>query len=106
MSSEEWEKIQAWSENRELTNDLEANPGRVEISMWDRQVHWIRMKNWTPPTTIGRPPGTNMRAFLELLLSLVLVALSFGIWREGRRRGIRYHRHDPFVLLAEPIPRP
>jgi hypothetical protein len=100
MSNEEWKKIQSWSENLELTNDLDAKPGRVEISMWDRQVHWITMKNWTPPTTIGKPPGTNIRAFL-VLLGLALVVLSFGIWHEGRKRGIRYHQFDPFALLAE-----
>jgi hypothetical protein len=101
MSYDEWEKIQSWSENLELTNDLDAKPGRVQISMWDRQVYWITMKNWSPPTTIGEPPHTNIRAFLELLVGLVLLVLSPIIWREGRRRGIRYHKYDPFMLLAE-----
>jgi hypothetical protein len=100
MSWDEWEKIQYWAENLE-TSDLDATPGHVEISLWDRQIHWITMKNWAPPTTIGGPRGTNIRAFLELLLSLALLVVSIGIWREGRRRGIRYHQYDPFALMAE-----
>jgi hypothetical protein len=74
---------------------------RVQISMWDRQVYWITMKNWSPSTTIGEPPHTHIRAFLELLVGLVLLVLSPIIWREGRSRGIRYHNYDPFMLLAE-----
>jgi hypothetical protein len=69
--------------------------------MWDRQVYWITMKNWNPPTTIGEPPQANIRAFLELLVGLVLLVLSAIIWREGQRRGIRYHKYDPFMFLAE-----
>jgi Na+(H+)/acetate symporter ActP len=101
MSYDEWAKIRSWSENLELTNDLDSKPGRVQISMFDRQVYWITMKNWNPPTTIGEPPHANIRAFLELLVGLVLLVLSSIIWREGRRRGIRYHKYDPFMLLAE-----
>jgi len=91
MSYDEGAKIISWSQNLELTNDLDSKPGRVQISMWDGQVYWITMKNWNPPTTIGEPPHANIRAFLELLLGLVLLVLSAIIWREGRRRGIRYH---------------
>jgi hypothetical protein len=101
MSYDEWAKIRSWSENVELTNDLDSKPGRVQISMWDRQVYWITMKNWNPQTTIGEPPHANIRAFLELLVGLVLLVLSAIIWREGRRRGIRYHKYDPFMFLAE-----
>lgn len=100
ISYDEWEKLRSWSENLELTNDLDSKPGRVQISMWDRQVYWITMKDWNPPT-IGEPPHANIRAFLELLVGLVLVVLSAIIWREGRRRGIRCHKYDPFMFLAE-----
>jgi hypothetical protein len=103
MSYAEWAKIRSWSENLELTNDLDSKPGRVQISMWDRQVYWIRMKNWNPPTTIGEPPHANVRAFLELLVGLVLLVLSAIIWREGRRQGIRYHKYDPFMFLARTV---
>jgi hypothetical protein len=101
MSYAEWAKIRSWSENLELTNDLDSKPGRVQISMWDRQIYWITMKNWNPPTTIGEPPHANIRAFLELLVGLVLLVLLAIIWREGRRQGIRYHKYDPFMFLAE-----
>jgi hypothetical protein len=56
MSNEEYERFLSWSGNLALTNDLNAKPGRIQISLWDRQVYWVTMKNWTPPTTIGEPP--------------------------------------------------
>jgi hypothetical protein len=63
MSYDEWAKIRSWSENLELTNDLDSKPGRVQISMWDRQVYWITMKNRRPPMTIGEPPVPLPRLF-------------------------------------------
>jgi hypothetical protein len=106
MSNDEWEKIQSWSENLELTNGLDSKSGRMQISMWDRQVYWITMKTRRHPMTIGEPPRSNIRAFLELLSGLVLLVLSPIVWREGRRRGIRYHKYDPFTLLPEHSRRP
>lgn len=101
ISYDDLEKIRSWSQNLKLTNDLETGPGRVQMSMWDRQVQWITMKNSAPPTTIGEPPRTNVRAFVELTLSLVFLLLSFAVWREGRRRGIRFRANAPFIPLAK-----
>ena len=84
-----------------MTNDLDSKPGRVQISMWDRQGYWITIKNWNPPKTIGEPPHDNMRVFRELFVGLLLLALSAIICREGRGRGVRYHKPDPFMFLAE-----
>lgn len=101
ISYDDLEKIRSWSQNPKLTNDLEPGPGRVQMSMWDRQVHWIAMKNSAPPTTIGEPRRANIRAFVELVLSLVFLLLSVVVWREGRRRGIRFRAVSPFYLLSE-----
>jgi hypothetical protein len=101
ISDDDLEKIRSWSQNLKLTNDLDAGPGRVQMSMWDRQVHWITMKNRTPTTTVGEPSSANIRAFVELTLSSVFLLLSFAVWREGCRRGIRFRLNDPFVLLAK-----
>ena len=101
MSYDEQTKIQSWSENHGLTNDLDAKPARILISMWDRQeFYWITMKNWSPPITIGRPPRTSIRAYLDLLLCAVLLGFSQVIWHAGRSLGIRYSSYDPFALLA------
>ena len=101
ISYDDLEKIRSWSQNLRLTNDLEPGPGRVQMSMWDRQVYWITMKKSAPPTTIGEPRRANIRAFVELALSLVFLLLSLVVWREGRRRGIRFRAVNPFYLLSE-----
>jgi len=96
MSAEEYKTFLSWAGDLELTNHLNAYPGRIQISMWDRQVYWVTMKNWTPPTTIGEPPPRfTIRPFLELYFGVVILILSFTIWRAGVRRGIRYRVYDP-----------
>jgi hypothetical protein len=100
-SYDELAKVWSWSHNLKLTNDLDSDPARVQISMWDRQIHWLTMKNRTPPATIGEPARASIRAFVELTLSLTFLLLSFVVWRDGRRRGIRFRAVDPFYLLSE-----
>jgi hypothetical protein len=100
ISAQETKMFLSWCGNSALTNDLNSKPGRIQMSTWDRQVYRVTMKNWTPPTTIGELPSANPRSFLELLCGLVLLALSLFIWREGRRRGIRY-RAQPLALVAD-----
>ena len=103
MSWEEYRTFESWSENLDLVNDLSTRPGQIQISMWDRQVWRLTMKNWNPPTTIGRSPQPKPRCFLELLCGLLLFLAAFRIWREGLKRGISYRKHHP-LLGCESIP--
>jgi len=103
MSEDEYRTFQSWSRNIDLVNDLSARPGQIQISMWDRQVWRLTMKNWNPPTTIGRTPYPKPRCFLELLCGMLLFFVAFRIWREGRKRGISYRKH-PSLLACESIP--
>jgi hypothetical protein len=101
-SDDDLAKIWSWAQNPKFTNDLDSEPGRVQISMWDRQIHWLTMKNLTPPTTIGEQAHANLRAFVELAFGMVFLGLSFLVWREGHRRGIRLRSLDSPYLLSEP----
>ena len=105
MSAEEHNKFQSWSGNLAFTNDLNLKPGRIQISMWDRQVYRVTMKNRTPPTTMGESPHADMRAFLELFCGLVLLVCSFLVWREGLRQGIRYRGRYSLVVTADKLRR-
>jgi len=103
MSEGEYRTFQSWSGNLDLVNDLSARPGQIQISVWDRQVWQLTMKNWNPPTTIGRSPQPKPRCFLELLCGVFLFPVAFRIWREARQRGISYRKH-PSLLRSESFP--
>lgn len=103
MSEEEYKTFQSWSGNLNLVNDLSARPGQIQISLWDRQVWRVTMKNWNPPTTIGEPPHLRSRCVIELFCGVSLFVIAFRIWREGQRRGIRYRKHASW-LRSNSIP--
>jgi hypothetical protein len=103
MSEQEYKTFQAWAGNLDLTNDLGARPGRILISLWDRQVWRVTIKNWNPPTTFGESPHLRSRCVIELFFGVLLSIIAFRIWREGRRRGVRYRKH-PSLLKHSSIP--
>jgi hypothetical protein len=105
MTADEHRKFQSWSGNLALTNDLNRKPGRIQISMWDRQIYRVTMKNWTPPTTIGESPHARLRAFLELFCGLALLVFSFLVWQEGRERGVRYRGYNPLEITGSQLRR-
>lgn len=104
MSEQEYRTFDSWSGNLDLVNNLDARPGRIQISLWDRQVYCVTMKNWNPPTTIGEPPHVKLRSFVELFCGMVLVLFASRIWRDGRRRGVRWRGRR--TLLDDPLPHP
>jgi len=92
MSEDDYRIFKAWAGNPDLTNRLDLNPGRIQMSMCDRQVYRVEMKNWKPPMTIGEAPHIRPRMFIELFIGLILLACAAWIQREDRRRGTRYRR--------------
>jgi hypothetical protein len=95
ISDQEYEAFRSWADNLEYTNTLKPYPGRIQMSLWDRQVYWVSMKNRHPPMTIGKPPRMNPRSFVELLCGMIFVILSFHVYRVGKRRGIQFEKYDP-----------
>ncbi len=104
MSEQEYKTFQSWAGNLDLVNDLGARPGRILISLWDRQVWRVTMKNWTPPTTFGESPHLRSRGVIELFFGVLLSIIACRIWREGLRRGVRYRKH-PALLKPSSIPK-
>lgn len=100
MSEEEYKTFQSWAGNLDLVNDLGARPGRILISLWDRQVWRVTMKNWNPPATIGGPPQLRSRCVIELFFGVLLFVIAFRIWREGRRRGVGYRTHASLLSTS------
>jgi hypothetical protein len=98
ISDQEYEQFRRWADNLEFTNDLTARPGRIQLSIWDGQVYRITMKNRRPPLTIGGPPRSNPRCFLELLCSITLMIFALRVYREGKRRGIHLRKSDSLSL--------
>jgi hypothetical protein len=82
---------------------VQYDPLRVQVSLWDNQVHRMMLKNAKPPLTMGKPPHPSFRALAELFTSMVCLLTAIAIWREGRRRGIRWRRYAPFAVAAERI---
>jgi len=79
---------------------VQYDPLRVQVSLWDNQVHRMLLKNSQPPRMIGKPPHPSIRALVELFAGIACLLGAFAIWREGRRRGIRWRVCDPFVTNA------
>jgi hypothetical protein len=79
---------------------VQYDPLRVQVSLWDNQVHWMLLKNTKPPRTIGKPPHRSIRALAELFAGLACLLGAFAVWDEGRRRGIQWRVYDLFAVLA------
>jgi hypothetical protein len=95
ISDQEYEAFRSWADNFEYTNYLKPYPGRIQMSLWDRQVYWVSMKNRRPPMTIGKPPHPNPRSFMELVFGTLLTILSLRIYWEGKKRGIQFKKYEP-----------
>jgi hypothetical protein len=79
---------------------VQYDPLRVQVSLWDNQVHRMLLKNSQPPRMMGKPLHPSIRAVVELLAGVACLLGAFVIWREGRRRGIRWRSYDPFAIRA------
>jgi len=85
-----------------LERHKEVFPIHVQISSWDSRVYLIRFNHVNPPVTIGGPPPSlRLRPIFELAIGLAFWWSALAVWKESRRRGIRWHVYDPFVLLRE-----